>query len=172
MILSYVLQNSIQTVSVLVAGRLGPDELSAAAFSLMLAMVLGENTFFFNAVCALICSDSLTLGWCIALGGTTALDTLGSQAFTGGDRLSVSIHLQRCILLLWLLFIPVAILWAYIEPVLLLLGQEERLSHDVQAFLRVMIVGAPGYIGFESLKKYLQCQGACIRHDQPWHSCT
>ncbi|KAM5538601.1 hypothetical protein V8D89_007630 [Ganoderma adspersum] len=137
-ILSYVLQNSIQTVSVLVAGRLGPDELSAAAFSLMLAMVLG---------------------WCIALGGTTALDTLGSQAFTGGDRLSVSIHLQRCILLLWLLFIPVAVLWAYIEPVLLLLGQEARLSHDVQAFLRVMIVGAPGYIGFESLKKYLQCQG-------------
>ena len=41
-ILSYVLQNSIQTVAVLVAGRLGPDELSAAAFSLMLAMVLGK----------------------------------------------------------------------------------------------------------------------------------
>lgn len=40
-ILSYVLQNSINTVSVLVVGRLGPDELSTAAFSLMLAMVLG-----------------------------------------------------------------------------------------------------------------------------------
>jgi len=26
-------------------------------------------------------------------------------------------------------------------------------------FLRVLILGAPGYIGFESLKKYLQCQG-------------
>lgn len=114
-------------------------------------------------------AETVTPGWCIALGGTTALDTLGSQAFTGGDRLSVSIHLQRCILLLWLLFIPIAVLWAYIEPVLLLLGQEARLSHDVQAFLRVMIVGAPGYIGFESLKKYLQCQGACIRHNQLWH---
>ncbi|KAI0769826.1 MATE efflux family protein [Fomes fomentarius] len=137
-ILSYVLQNSINTVSVLVVGRLGPDELSTAAFSLMLAMVLG---------------------WCIALGGTTALDTLGSQAFTGGDRPSMSIHLQRCILLLWLLFIPIGVLWAFIHPVLLLLGQEERLSRDVQSFLRVLIVGAPGYIGFESLKKYLQCQG-------------
>ncbi|KAI0916734.1 hypothetical protein AcW1_007896 [Taiwanofungus camphoratus] len=136
-ILSYVLQNSIQTVSVLVTGRLGPDELSAAAFSLMLAMV----------------------GWCVALGGTTALDTLGAQAFTGGDRPSVSIHLQRCLALLWLLFIPVAALWAFIEPVLLSLGQEERLSRDVQSFLRVLIFGAPGYIGFESVKKYLQCQG-------------
>ncbi|TFY62015.1 hypothetical protein EVJ58_g4136 [Rhodofomes roseus] len=137
-ILSYVLQNSIQTVSVLVAGRLGPDELSAAAFALMLAMVAG---------------------WCVALGGTTALDTLGSQAFTGGDRAAVSVHFQRCLILLWLLFVPVAFLWTFIEPVLLALGQEERLSYDVQRFLRVLIVGAPGYIGFESVKKYLQCQG-------------
>ena len=98
-------------------------------------------------------------GWCVALGGTTALDTLGSQAFTGGDRGAVSIHFQRCLALLWLLFVPVAFLWAFIEPVLLALGQEERLSYDVQRFLRVLIVGAPGYIGFESVKKYLQCQG-------------
>ncbi|EJF56652.1 MOP flippase [Dichomitus squalens] len=102
---------------------------------------------------------AMVLGWCIALGGTTALDTLGSQAFTGGDRASVSVHLQRCITLLWLLFVPVAIFWTYMEPVLLLLGQEERLAHDVQSFLRVLVFGAPGYIGFESLKKYLQCQG-------------
>ena len=41
-ILSYILQNSIQTTSIIVAGRLGPDELSVAAFSLMLAFVTGE----------------------------------------------------------------------------------------------------------------------------------
>ena len=40
-ILSYTLQNSVQTVSVVIVGRLGPDELSAAAFSLMLAFVTG-----------------------------------------------------------------------------------------------------------------------------------
>ncbi|CAL1712119.1 unnamed protein product [Somion occarium] len=138
-ILSYILQNSIQTVSILVVGRLGPNELSVAAFSLMFAMVTG---------------------WCVALGGTTALDTLGSQAFTGGDQPSdVSIHLQRCVALLWLLFVPVAALWYFVEPVLRLLGQEESLSSDVQVFLRVLILGAPGYIAFESLKKYLQCQG-------------
>ncbi|CDO70829.1 hypothetical protein BN946_scf184801.g21 [Trametes cinnabarina] len=130
-------QNSIQFVSVLVTGRLGPNELSASAFALMLAMVTG---------------------WCVALGGTTALDTLASQAFTGGDRQTVSIHLQRCVVLLWLLFVLVAILWAFAEPVLLFLGQEEILSKDVQVFLRILILGAPGYIGFESLKKYLQCQ--------------
>ncbi|KAI0079475.1 MOP flippase [Panus rudis PR-1116 ss-1] len=140
-ILSYVLQNSIQTVSILIVGRLGPYELSVAAFSLMFAMVTGER-------------------WCVALGGTTALDTLGSQAFTGGESPSdVSIHLQRCVLLLWLLFVPVTILWYFVRPVLILLGQDAALSADVERFLRVLIIGAPGYIAFESLKKYLQCQG-------------
>ncbi|EJD02298.1 MOP flippase [Fomitiporia mediterranea MF3/22] len=141
-ILSYILQNSIQTVAVLVAGRLGPNELSAAAFSYMLAFVTGEC-------------------WCIALGGTTALDTFGSQAFTGGKRASdVSIHFERCLIVLWLLFIPVGVLWIFVKPALLALGQEERLSSDVQSVLRVLIIGAPGYIAFESLKKYLQCQGS------------
>lgn len=41
-ILSYILQNSIQTVSIVVTGRLGPEEFSAAAFSMMLAHVTGE----------------------------------------------------------------------------------------------------------------------------------
>jgi MATE family multidrug resistance protein len=61
-----------------------------------------------------------------------------------------------------LLLIPVVVSWAYCRPLLLLLGQEERLSHDVQSFLRVLIIGAPGYLSFETLKKYLQCQGKIL----------
>ncbi|KAI6001081.1 MATE efflux family protein [Pisolithus orientalis] len=130
--LSYILQNSTQTVSILVTGRLGPEELSAAAFSMMLAFVTG---------------------WCVALGGGSALDTLGNRPT------DLSVHFQRCVILLWLLFIPVAILWAFIEPVLLAIGEPARLCKDVQAIMRILIFGAPGYIAFESLKKYLQCQG-------------
>ncbi|KAF9262530.1 MOP flippase [Marasmius fiardii PR-910] len=99
-------------------------------------------------------------GWCVALGGTTALDTLGSQSFTSNARpTELSIHFQRCVVLLWILLVPVCVLWAFIEPILLSLGQGLDLSRDVQTFLRILILGAPGYIGFESLKKYLQCQG-------------
>lgn len=102
----------------------------------------------------------MLIGWCVALGGTTALDTLGSQAFTGATRKTdLGIHFQRCVLLLWILLIPVSILWAFMEPVLLALGQPPLLAFHVQRFLRVLIVGAPGYVGFESMKKYLQCQG-------------
>ncbi|GJJ07934.1 hypothetical protein Clacol_002141 [Clathrus columnatus] len=135
-----MLQNSIQTATIVITGRLGPDELSAAAFAMMLATVTG---------------------WCIALGGTTALDTLGSQAYTFSNRNPTVIipHLLRCIFVLWILLVPVSFLWFFISPVLLFLGQNERLSNDVQTFLRILILGAPAYIGFESVKKYLQCQG-------------
>jgi len=70
--------------------------------------------------------------------------------------------LYRCIIILWLLLAPVLVVWFFSAPVLLFLGQEERLSYDVQAFLRVLIFGAPAYLGFESVKKYLQCQGKSI----------
>lgn len=102
----------------------------------------------------------LHLGWVIPLGGGSALDTVGSQAFTGGScRTDLSVHFQRCTLILSILFVPVAVLWAFIEPVLLAIGEPPRLCKDVQAIMRILIFGAPGYIAFESLKKYLQCQG-------------
>jgi len=88
------------------------------------------------------------------------LDTLGSQAFTGGNNsTSLSIHFQRCLLILWLIFIPVGIIWANVAPILMALGQDEELSRGTQQYLRVLLLAAPGYIGFETLKKYLQCQG-------------
>lgn len=87
------------------------------------------------------------------------MDTLGSQAFTGGTPTDLSVHFQRGLVLLWLLFIPIAILWANIRPVLMALGQTADLSNNVEEYLTVLIIGGPAYIGFESLKKYLQCQG-------------
>jgi len=63
------------------------------------------------------------------------------------------------VVLLCLLFTPVAVLWAFSGAVLLALGEPPRLCNDVQAIMRILIFGAPGYIAFESLKKYLQCQG-------------
>jgi MATE family multidrug resistance protein len=61
--------------------------------------------------------------------------------------------------MLWLLFIPIGIMWANMAPILIALGQDEVLSRNTQQYLRVLLLAAPGYIGFESLKKYLQCQG-------------
>jgi MATE family multidrug resistance protein len=138
-ILAYTLQNSLQTFSVLIVGRLSPEALATAAFSYMFAM---------------------STAWLIALGGSTALDTLASSTFTGSKNPhDLGILLQRAFLVLTVFYIPVAILWACSAPIFRLLGQEEYICVDSAKFLTALIPGGLGYIYFESMKKYLQAQG-------------
>lgn len=147
-VLAYALQNSLQTISVLVVGRSSPEALATAAFSYMFAMCTA---------------------WLIALGGTTALDTLASSTFTGGsNKHDLGILLQRAFVVLSLFYIPVAILWACSESVFKFLGQDPALSRDSARFLTCLIPGGLGYIYFESMKKYLQAQGSYLEH-QTYH---
>ena len=137
--LGYMLQSSLQTLSVLVIGRSSPENLAVAAFSYMFAM---------------------STAWLIALGGSTALDTLCSSSYTGSKNPhELGIILQRAFLILGLFYVPVAVLWFFSEPVFRLLGQEPGLSRDSAKFLRCLIPGGLGYIYFEVMKKYLQAQG-------------
>lgn len=135
-ILAYTLQNSLQTVSVLIVGRLSPEALAVAAFSYMFAM----------------CS-----AWLIGMGGTTAMDTLASASFTGSkNKHDLGIILQRAFFVLGLFYIPVVILWLCSEPVFKSLGQEDYIARDSSKFLSVLVPGGLGYIYFECMKKYLQ----------------
>ncbi|KAK5119356.1 hypothetical protein LTR85_007712 [Meristemomyces frigidus] len=137
-ILAYTLQNSLQTISVLIVGRLSPEALSVAAFSYMFAMATA---------------------WLIGMGGTTAIDTLASASFTGSkNKHDLGVILQRALLILTVFYIPVAILWIFSEPVFKALGQEDYIARDSSRFLMVLIPGGFGYIYFECMKKYLQAQ--------------
>ncbi|KAJ5492364.1 Multi antimicrobial extrusion protein [Penicillium expansum] len=138
-IIAYALQNSLQTSSLLIVGRTSPENLATAAFSYMFATCTG---------------------WLIGMGGTTALDTLASSAFT--SRLNeqyLGVLLQRAFLVLGLMYMPVIVLWVYAEPIFLVLGQDAYLSKSSASFLSCLIPGGLGYIYFEAMKKYLQAQG-------------
>jgi MATE family multidrug resistance protein len=138
-VLAYALQNSLQTISVLIVGRLSPEALATAAFSYMFAMATG---------------------WLIALGGTTAIDTLASASFTGSKNPhDLGIILQRSFVVLSVFYVPVAILWFCSEPIFKALGQEDYIARDSARFLSVLAPGGLGYIYFEAVKKYLQAQG-------------
>ncbi|KAJ5098630.1 transporter [Penicillium argentinense] len=138
-IVAYMLQMSLQTVTVIVVGRSSPENLATSAFSLMFAMATGGI---------------------IALGGTTALDTLASSTFTGSvDKHAPGVLLQRAFFILGLYYIPVALVWTYSDPIFRALGQDPELSYQSSRFLTVLIPGGLGYIYFEVMKKYLQAQG-------------
>ena len=141
-ILAYTLQMSLQTISVIIVGRGSPEDLATAAFSYMFAM---------------------STAWLIALGGTTALDTLGSSAFTGShDPHELGVLLQRAFITLGGFYVPVVMLWGFSEPLFKALGQGEQLSHDSARFLWCLAPGGLGYIYFECMKKYLQAQGPSL----------
>lgn len=143
-ILAYALQNSLQTISVVIVGRGSPEDLATAAFAYMFAMATA---------------------WLIALGGTTALDTLCSSSFTGSkNRHDLGVLLQRAFIVLGLFYIPVVILWIFSEPLFKALGEDARLSRDSARFLCCLIPGGLGYIYFEAMKKYLQAQGEYVVH--------
>jgi hypothetical protein len=116
-------------------------------------------------------------GWLLAVGGTTALgkqwkslsspydilttrtDALGSKAFTGeADKSMIGVYLQKCLISMTIGYIPVALLWCFIGPVLVACGQPHDLAYGTQTFLRCLTPCGLGYIYFESMKKFLQCQ--------------
>ena len=140
-ILAYMLQNSLQTVSVLVAGRLSSEALAVAAFSYMFAMATA---------------------WLIALGGTSALDTLASSSFTSAasDKAHLGVLLQRGLLVLTAFYAVVVLgLWCPSEHIFRALGQPEPISVGSARFLQLLAPGGLGYVWFECVKKFLQAQG-------------
>lgn len=141
-ILAYMLQMSIQTVAVIIVGHSSPKNLAISAFSMMFASVTG---------------------WMIALGGTTALDTLAASTFTGSEnKHDLGILLQRAFIVLGIFYIPVALIWASSYPIFMALGQDPEISYQSSRFLTILIPGGLGYISFEIMKKYLQAQGILL----------
>ncbi|KAF9917024.1 hypothetical protein FBU30_001037 [Linnemannia zychae] len=137
-VVTYILQNSIQVASLVSLGHLGPIELAASSLASMFASVTG---------------------WSVSFGVATALDTLCSQSFTSHHPHMLGVHLQRAILVLMLIYIPIAAMWLTSEYIFLWLGQGPKLSHHAALFLRGLTPGAPAYLMFECVKKYLQAQG-------------
>ncbi|ORX94021.1 MATE efflux family protein [Basidiobolus meristosporus CBS 931.73] len=138
-ILTYLLQSSIQLASVFSLGHLGPTELAVSALASMYA--------------AVTC-------WSVSIGISTALDTLGSQAFTGSDDPhALGIYLQRALCIMLLLFAPISYLWWNAEYLLLWLNQDPELAALSGVFMRYLLPGAFPFVCFECLKRYLQAQG-------------
>jgi multidrug resistance protein, MATE family len=146
-ILAYTLQNSLQTLSVVIVGRLSPEALATAAFSYMFAMATA---------------------WLIALGGTTALDTLASSSFTASEnKKDLGVLLQRGFIVLSAFYAIVAVLWWFSEPLFRALGQEEFICVQSSMFLKCLIPGGLGYVWFETMKKFLQAQGMALKDEFP-----
>ncbi|KAJ6164682.1 hypothetical protein N7470_003354 [Penicillium chermesinum] len=117
---------------------LGKEELGAVSLASMTVSITG------NAVYS---------------GLATSLDTLCAQAYGSGKRKLVGLQMLRMVYFLWLVTVPIAVLWFFSENILVKIVPETEVARMAGLYLKIALLGTPGYACFESGKRYLQAQG-------------
>jgi MATE family multidrug resistance protein len=138
LILTFILQNSLTLTSVFTVGHIGKNELGAVSLGSMTVNITGYAVFH---------------------GLATSLDTLCAQAYGSGRKKLVGLQLQRMVLFLWTITIPISIIWFFGTDILSLIVPEKEIAVLAGRYLKVLIAGAPGYACFEAAKRYVQAQG-------------
>lgn len=138
LVVTFVLQYSLPVASIFTVGHLGKVELGAVSLASMTANISG---------------------YAIYQGLATSLDTLCAQAYGSGKKHLVGLQLQRMVYFLWILTIPIGILWLLAEKILEKMVPEKESAEFAGLYLRILLFGAPGYACFESGKRFVQAQG-------------
>ena len=71
----------------------------------------------------------------------------------------MGLQMQRMIFFLWAISIPIAIIWLLAEKILVIIVPEGEVARLAGLYLKVVLLGAPGYAAFEAGKRYVQAQG-------------
>ena len=137
-ILASILQYSIPLVSVLTVGHLGKIELGAVSLGSMTVNITG---------------------YAVYQGIATCLDTLCAQAYGSGHHQLVGVHCQKVVYLLWGLTIPIGVLWLFSYQILSAIIPGKEIIQLAATYLRILLLGAPGWAAFESGKRFVQAQG-------------
>ena len=98
-------------------------------------------------------------GFAIYQGLTTSLDTLCAQAYGSGRKKLVGLQMQRMVYFLWLITIPIGVIWLCGEKILLAIIPEPEVARMAGLYLKVILLAAPAYSTFEAGKRFVQAQG-------------
>ncbi|KAF2970680.1 hypothetical protein GQX73_g2911 [Xylaria multiplex] len=139
LIATYLLQYSWCVIVTFISGHLSADDLAAASVAMTTMNIVGFAAFE---------------------GMATALDTLCAQAYGSGSLTGVGLHVQRMLILMAFAAVPIGAIWAASPWILSLAVKQHHLAVMAGTFLRVSIIGMPGYASFEALKRFLQAQGS------------
>ncbi|XP_026377225.1 protein DETOXIFICATION 16-like isoform X2 [Papaver somniferum] len=113
-----VLQFCIQLISIMFVGHLGELSLSGASMATSFATVTGFS---------------------LLMGMGSALDTLCGQSYGAKQYHMLGIHMQRGMLVLLLVSVPLSFIWANTGRILIAVGQDPEISAEAGVYARYMI---------------------------------
>ncbi|KAL8736122.1 MAG: hypothetical protein Q9181_002537 [Wetmoreana brouardii] len=138
LIVTFILQYSLTVASIFTVGHLGKVELGAVSLASMTANITG---------------------YAVYQGLATSLDTLCAQAYGSGNKQLVGLQAQRMVYFLWTITVPIGMIWLSASAILTHIVPEHDVAVLAGLYLKIILIGAPGYAFFESAKRYLQAQG-------------
>ena len=140
LIITSFLQYSLTVAGVFTVGHLGKVELAAVSLGSMTASITGYATY---------------------QGLVTSLDTLCAQAYGSGRKKLVGLQMQRTVLFLWCVTIPIGVLWLSGTAILeaIVPEGEKEVARLAGLYLKILLCGAPSLAAFEAGKRFMQAQG-------------
>ncbi|CAN6582215.1 unnamed protein product [Malus baccata var. baccata] len=132
-----LLQYSLQVTAVMFVGHLGELELSSASMASSFANVTGFS---------------------VLLGMGSALETLCGQAYGAKQYRMLGVHMQKAMLILLAVSIPLSLIWFYTSDILMALHQDHEISAEAGTFNRWMIPSLFAFSLLQCLNRFLQTQ--------------
>lgn len=136
-VVSYILQFSLQTVNVIFLGHLNSNYLAASALGNMFCNVTGYSLIY---------------------GLATSVDTLCAQAYGSKQYYHMTRVALRAAIMLLLCTLPVYVIWFNAEHILLYAKQDPDVADLAAQFIRRATLGMPPMVCYEVLKKWCQAQ--------------
>ncbi|RDX57845.1 Protein DETOXIFICATION 16 [Mucuna pruriens] len=137
-LISVTLLNFCLTViSVMFVGHLGELALSGASMANSFASVTGFS---------------------LLVGMASALDTFCGQSYGAKQYRMLGIHMQRAMLILLIVSIPLAIIWANTRSILIFFGQDHEIAEEAGSYARFMLPCLFPYGLLQCLNRFLQTQ--------------
>ncbi|XP_062109984.1 protein DETOXIFICATION 12-like isoform X2 [Humulus lupulus] len=88
----------------------------------------------------------------------SALETICGQAYGAKQYKKLGLHTYTAIFSLFLVCIPLSLIWMYMGKILVLIGQDPLISHEAGKFTRWLIPALFAYATLQPLIRYFQTQ--------------
>ena len=92
----------------------------------------------------------------------TALDTLCGQAYGARQYRRLGVYKQRAMVVLSLACVPIALVWANTEHILIFLGQDPAIAAVAGEYARWTVPSLATYVPLQCHIRFLQAQGVVL----------